>query len=314
MKNKIKIVISISLVAILLIGSRVFAAGEGIKKSIQVVMNAVNLMVDGQTIQNDNFIYNGTTYVPIRAIAEKLGKEVEWDAETYTVKIDDKDTGFIEKNGIKVFTKAVKYKGDYTEVNLKIPVIEGMKNAKLMNRLNHEFEKKTLDLKTEVEEINREVAEEAIKEGYPLRPGCIYTEFTPRLNDNGTMSISVLYYQYTGGAHGNNCQETVNLDLENEKELTLRDLFDSSKDYLKVLNDQLLKHMQNDLDNIFEDTLSNFQASDDLKFYLTDDAIVFYFDPYEIAPYSSGILEYQIPYKSLENILNKNYAKQLLKN
>jgi len=314
MKNKIKIVISISLVAILLIGSRVFAAGEGIKKSIQVVMNAVNLMVDGQTIQNDNFIYNGTTYVPIRAIAEKLGKEVEWDAETYTVKIDDKDTGFIEKNGIKVFTKAVKYKGDYTEVNLKIPVIEGMKNAQLMNRLNHEFEKKTLDLKTEVEEINREVAEEAIKEGYPLRPGCIYTEFTPRLNDNGTMSISVLYYQYTGGAHGNNCQETVNLDLENEKELTLRDLFDSSKDYLKVLNDQLLKHMQNDLDNIFEDTLSNFQASDDLKFYLTDDAIVFYFDPYEIAPYSSGILEYQIPYKSLENILNKNYAKQLLKN
>lgn len=37
------------------------------------------------------FIYNGTTYVPLRWLCESLGKDVTWDEDTYTIRIGDKD-------------------------------------------------------------------------------------------------------------------------------------------------------------------------------------------------------------------------------
>jgi len=314
MKKKIRIAIAATTAVAILTGGIVYASGRGIKKSIQVIMNGINLVVDGQTIMDDNILYDGTTYVPIRAVAESLGKEVKWDAETYTAEISDKDKNYVEKNGIRVYAKAIKYKDEYTEVNIKIPVIEGMENSELMAQLNQEFEKKALDFKKESERITKEVAEESKEQGWPLRTGSVYIEYEAQINDNRTMSISVIYYQYTGGAHGNSNKETVNLDLVNEKELSLRDLFDGSEDYKEILTKEILKQMNNDKDNLFPETLKDFKASDDLKFYLTDEGIVFYFNPYEVAPYASGIVEYKISYDSLRDVLNKNYMQQFLNN
>lgn len=306
MNKKSKSVITATMAAVLLTGGVVYAAGGGINKSIDVVMNAINLVVDGQTIFNENFLYNGTTYVPVRAVAESLGKEVQWDASTNTVEIGDKDKDYVEKDGIKVYAKNVRYKDEYTEVNLKIPVIEGIKNAEVMNQLNQRLEQKALDFKKETERMSREVVEESKKQGWPLRTGSVYTEYEARINENRTMSISVIYYQYTGGAHGMTNKETINLDLVNEKELLLKDLFAGSADYLQALTDELVKQMNNDQESLFPSTLSTFKASDDLKFYLTDESIVFYFDPYEIAPYAAGIVEYKISYDALKDVLKKD--------
>lgn len=41
-------------------------------------------MVNGQNIDNETLLYNGTTYLPIRAIGEAIGAEVNYDAKTYT--------------------------------------------------------------------------------------------------------------------------------------------------------------------------------------------------------------------------------------
>ena len=37
----------------------------------------------------DPFIVDGTTYLPVRAVAEALGKEVSWDSETRTVSLGE---------------------------------------------------------------------------------------------------------------------------------------------------------------------------------------------------------------------------------
>lgn len=58
-----------------------------------VVTNGIKIVVDGQTINpkdaNGNsvepIIYNGTTYLPVRAVADALGKAVYWDGPNYTV-------------------------------------------------------------------------------------------------------------------------------------------------------------------------------------------------------------------------------------
>ncbi len=63
------------------------------------VSSGIHLEIDGQKYLPkdvkgnavDVFLYNGTTYVPIRAIAENFNKEVKWDAKRQTVLIDSKD-------------------------------------------------------------------------------------------------------------------------------------------------------------------------------------------------------------------------------
>ncbi len=65
-----------------------------------VLANGISIFIDGEKLNpkdaNGNpvepLIYNGTTYLPVRAIATAFGKEVSWDGETKSVYI---------KNGLK---------------------------------------------------------------------------------------------------------------------------------------------------------------------------------------------------------------------
>ncbi len=82
----------------LLAGIILLAAGGTIVASTGAVTISVNysdikITVDGTQINptdgNGNtvepFIYNGTTYLPVRAVAEAVGKNVAWDGSTKTV-------------------------------------------------------------------------------------------------------------------------------------------------------------------------------------------------------------------------------------
>ena len=72
----------------------------------------VNLEVNGEKVEADNILYKGTTYVPLRAVAEMLGKEVGWDQDTRTASINDK-----EESNIATVTRVVD--GDTIIVNFK---------------------------------------------------------------------------------------------------------------------------------------------------------------------------------------------------
>jgi len=58
-------------------------------ETITVDSNNMNIVVDGERVYADNFVYQGTTYVPLRRIAEMLGKKVDWNAEIYGAFITD---------------------------------------------------------------------------------------------------------------------------------------------------------------------------------------------------------------------------------
>ncbi|GAB1360366.1 hypothetical protein MASR1M31_21710 [Porphyromonadaceae bacterium] len=76
-------------------------SAQSIMKTILVAINDVNVMVNGKmagasgedfslengTLVPNSIIYNGTTYLPIRKVAEMLGKEVTWDGTTKRVGI-----------------------------------------------------------------------------------------------------------------------------------------------------------------------------------------------------------------------------------
>ncbi|MBE6012005.1 MAG: copper amine oxidase N-terminal domain-containing protein, partial [Lachnospiraceae bacterium] len=58
--------------------------------AIQAIFSRVQLIVNDRTFAQDIILYNDTTYIPLRAVAEVLTKEVVWEDSTRTIYIKDK--------------------------------------------------------------------------------------------------------------------------------------------------------------------------------------------------------------------------------
>ena len=75
------------------------AVGVQVKDTIDVVFNSVNITINDEDKAIDNFLYEGTTYVPIRDFSASLDKIVNWDQITKTITIGDaKEINWNENN------------------------------------------------------------------------------------------------------------------------------------------------------------------------------------------------------------------------
>jgi len=63
------------------------AIARDVYENISVVRNSLEVTIDGMPFEHDNFVYEGTTYVPLRAVSETLGFGVEYDDEAYSANI-----------------------------------------------------------------------------------------------------------------------------------------------------------------------------------------------------------------------------------
>lgn len=89
-----------ALIALLCLGGLlvtvVLAAGT-YTKTLTAYYQDIKLTINGQTVEPkdvngnvvDPYIVDGTTYLPVRAVSEALGKQVDWDGDTNTVLISD---------------------------------------------------------------------------------------------------------------------------------------------------------------------------------------------------------------------------------
>ncbi|NPV44614.1 MAG: copper amine oxidase N-terminal domain-containing protein [Firmicutes bacterium] len=79
--EKYLIVVTVLLAVVLVLVSVSYAASYGVYKKIDVLYNNIKIIVNGKTAASDPepFIYNGTTFVPVRLIGEALGMDVQWD-------------------------------------------------------------------------------------------------------------------------------------------------------------------------------------------------------------------------------------------
>ncbi len=94
MKKTARILCAV-LACALVLGVSAYAASYS--KTLTAYYNDIKLSVNGQTVTPkdvngktvDPFIVDGTTYLPVRAVSQALGKQVDWDAKSYTVQITD---------------------------------------------------------------------------------------------------------------------------------------------------------------------------------------------------------------------------------
>ncbi len=98
------------LIAALFVAAAIPAYAAMAARNISVY-TGVRIFVDGRELhpadvkgnEVDAFIYEGTTYVPLRAVGEALGAEVSWDKEEKTVYVNSEKTGSEPEDRIAVF-------------------------------------------------------------------------------------------------------------------------------------------------------------------------------------------------------------------
>lgn len=74
---------------------------KNVSENIEAIYRDIKLVVNGKTVtptdaegkETEPFICSGTTYLPVRAVANALGQPVEWDDHTSTVKIGTDTAG-----------------------------------------------------------------------------------------------------------------------------------------------------------------------------------------------------------------------------
>ena len=107
MKKRIQGVFIGILIYSLILGCVSVAAN--LQKEIDITYRDIKLRIDGDEVIPRNavgtvvepFIYDGTTYLPVRAVSEALGRNVNWDGETSTVIIKDKELRKVKAKLIK---------------------------------------------------------------------------------------------------------------------------------------------------------------------------------------------------------------------
>lgn len=135
---------------------------------------------------------------------------------------------------------------------------------------------------------------------YPFREFETVLDFQITYNEKCHLSYYYDRYEYTGGAHGSTVRRSDSWCLVNAKRLRLADFFERGRDGCKVVIAEILKladKRQQEKGDLFEDYQELIaEYFNPCSFYLTSDGITFYFQQYQIAPYSSGIIGFTLPY------------------
>ena len=124
-------------------------------------------------------------------------------------------------------------------------------------------------------------------------------------NDPKFISLTQIVYQYTGGAHGNSRLTASTVHLQTGRAYKLMDLFADGVDFTGRLSEVV---RQEGLARRLP--LWGFKGvRPDSAFYLTEEGVVLFFQPYEIAPYSEGIIRILVSYRDLDDILQPEVGK-----
>jgi hypothetical protein len=91
MKKQVLVLLVGIIIGTLMFGTIAYAA----QSNIRVAFEGIKIFVSGALRETDKqpFIYNGTTYVPLRFISEALGEAVEWDEVTKSIYIGGRIAG-----------------------------------------------------------------------------------------------------------------------------------------------------------------------------------------------------------------------------
>lgn len=202
---------------------------------------------------------------------------------------------------IMVTELSLKEDNPWLKSDLNIPVVSGLKDKNLEEKINDIFKVDALKFKKGIEGEAKDAYEYSKK--FNVESPHKYlaeTFYKTRYASKDLLSVTVMYHQYTGGAHGLEILKGYNFDLVSGELLNLSDLFAEDFDYSKAIGTEVLSAMKSNPEDYFpidDNGIKNITG--DHPYYLEDGNLVIYYGLYELAPYSSGIPEFRIPFSKL---------------
>lgn len=203
------------------------------------------------------------------------------------------DKVLMQRNLVYKGKVILKYKIEYPQI----------KEKNKFNQYNYE---KANDLRKEAEgelfEMAKKQFDYAESQGYPFNNYEIVSQFTLTYNYQNYISLYIDEYIYQGGAHGNTLRTSQTWNIVDEKMIKLSQWFRNPNyvsELIDNINQQIEQNIKNGNNIYFEEycclTSKNFRVE---NYYLKNGLIYIFYQQYDIAPYSSGILNFEIPRKS----------------
>lgn len=138
--------------------------------------------------------------------------------------------------------------------------------------------------------------------------------YSPTRIDRGVLSLFGTQNSFSGAMHGSLSCVSANYDLTTGDVLTLGSIMHmdaSSEDFIAAITSKLAEMTEEySLFPDYEDGVRSRLGGDENlyeDFFFTATGLSFYFAPYEIAPYSSGIITVEIPYSELTGLIYDGY-------
>lgn len=148
------------------------------------------------------------------------------------------------------------------------------------------------------------------KKDFPDAPGCWEVELH---GDTVMTTPKVLFYQmdhyaFTGGAHPNSFTSYHAFDGKTGEEVEMKNFVADSVALLKLVETKFreLEKLEPGVD--LEDAgyfLANHKFFIPANYVFTLEGVLFFYNPYEIAAYARGPIEFTIPYEELKGIIRK---------
>ncbi|WOV83290.1 DUF3298 and DUF4163 domain-containing protein [Sporosarcina jeotgali] len=124
--------------------------------------------------------------------------------------------------------------------------------------------------------------------------------FEIKTNERNMLSLTLIAYSFTGGAHGMTVVKALTFETQTGKRVFLYDLL-GSQDFEKPLSDRIRAKIDEWGVELLDPPFTVIRRDQD--FYLADTSLVIYFQLYEITPYVWGFPYFPIALKDIENLV-----------
>ncbi|WP_080871975.1 RsiV family protein [Oceanobacillus timonensis] len=216
---------------------------------------------------------------------EELEEEVSDDEE-------QEESEFQSPTSPEYDIEKIEKAGEWIEISAEYPVF-GMEEVDQV--IKQEAEKHFKEFEAEFEENEKQL------EGYSYPAGESLYFGEPTVTD-AYVSFMFAQVMNLGGPHPFFYQHPFNYDVNNQRELTIRD-FVKNKTELSNLGDLIYHKLENEgpeLDKLEEATQpewDNFR-----HFVLTEDSLVFHYEHYVLGPYAYGVFDVEVTFDELNEL------------
>jgi len=125
-------------------------------------------------------------------------------------------------------------------------------------------------------------------------------------NEGNLLTFSILSYAFTGGAHGLETQDFFSIDLLTGKIIHLEDILkpDQENELNNLLTNKLRQMIGiSGTQKLTESGYFVEKVKANENFYLTGNGLGFFFNHYELAPYSFGFTDIFLTFNELEGLI-----------